>query len=106
MTKAFFASVVLCNGRSHGYAERAVATSVLSTGHQTVRDMLLGILGNPSSMQDGLVEVQPSPAAPTKTPPMVNTEVEAGPTTTKSSNEDNGRRIYITKRMVSEFGAT
>ena len=57
-------------------------------------------------MQDGRVEVEPNPAAPARTLPMVNLEVEAGPTTTKSRNEDNGRRIYITKKMVSEFGAT
>ena len=25
---------------------------------------------------------------------------------TKIRNEENGRRIYITKKMVSEFGAT
>ena len=36
---------------------------------------------------------------------MVNPEVEAGPTT-KSRNEENWRRIYITKKMVPEFGAT
>ena len=35
---------------------------------------------------------------------MVNPEMEAGPTTTKSRNEQNERRIYITKNMVSEFG--
>ena len=57
-------------------------------------------------MQDGRVEVEPNPAAPARTLPMVNLEVEAGPTTTKSRNEDDGRRIYITKKMVSEFGAT
>ena len=57
-------------------------------------------------MQDGRVEVDRNTAAPTRTLPMVNPEVEAGPTTTKSRNEDNGRRIYITKKMVSEFGAT
>ena len=38
--------------------------------------------------------------------PMVNPEVEARPTVTKTRNEENGRRIYITKKMVSEFGAT
>ena len=37
---------------------------------------------------------------------MVNPEVEAGRTTTKSRNEEDGGRIHITKRMVSEFGAT
>ena len=36
---------------------------------------------------------------------MVNPEV-AGPTMTKIRNEENGRRIYITKKMVSGFGAT
>ena len=31
---------------------------------------------------------------------------EAGPTVMKTRNEENGRRIYITMKMVSEFGAT
>ena len=56
--------------------------------------MLLGMLGNPWSLQDGRVEVDPDP------------EVQAEPTPTRTRNEENGRRIYITKRMVSEFGAT
>ena len=50
--------------------------------------------------------VDPNAAAPARYIPMVNPEVEAGPTTTKTRNEDSGRRIYITKKMVSEFGAT
>ena len=36
LTKAFLANVVPCNGASHGYAERALAHNVLSTGHQKV----------------------------------------------------------------------
>ena len=36
LTKAFFAEFVRCKGTSHGYAERALADSVLSTGHQKV----------------------------------------------------------------------
>ena len=36
LTKAFFADVVPCKGTSHGYAERALAHNVLSTGHQKV----------------------------------------------------------------------
>ena len=70
------------------------------------RERLLGKLGNPWSLQDGRVEVDPDPAAPTRYIPMVNPEVKAEPTTTKSRNEEYGRRIYITKKMVSEFGAT
>ena len=70
------------------------------------RDMLLGILGNPWSLQDGRVEVDLNPAAPARYIPLVNPQVESGPTTTKTRNEENGRRIYITKKMVSEFGAT
>ena len=35
-TKAFFANVVHCKSTSHGYEERALASSVLSTGHQKV----------------------------------------------------------------------
>ena len=36
LTKAFFANVVPCKSTSHGYAERALAHNVLSTGHQKV----------------------------------------------------------------------
>ena len=36
LAKALFANVVLCKGTSHGYAERALAHNVLSTGHQKV----------------------------------------------------------------------
>ena len=35
---------------------------------------------------------------------MVNPEVEAGPTVTKTRNEEHVRRISITKKMMSEFG--
>ena len=70
------------------------------------RELLLAILGNPWSLQDGRVEVDPDPAAPARYLPMVNPEVDAGPAVTKTRNEVNGRRIYITKKMVSEFGAT
>ena len=38
-----------------------------------------------------------NPAEPARTLPIVNLEVEAGPTTTKSRNEDDGRRIHTTK---------
>ena len=70
------------------------------------REMLLGVLGNPWSLQDGRVEVDPNPAAPARYLPMVNPEFPAEPTATRTRNEENGRRIYITKKMVSEFGAT
>ena len=66
----------------------------------------LGILGNPWSLQDGRVEVVPNPAALARYIPMVSPEVEAGLTITKTRNEENVRRIYITKKMVSKFGAT
>ena len=36
LTKAFFPDVVPCKGTSHGYAKRALAHNVLSTGHQKV----------------------------------------------------------------------
>ena len=36
LTTALFANVALCKGMSHGYAERALAHNVLSTGHQKV----------------------------------------------------------------------
>ena len=36
LTWASFADVVPCKGTSHGYAERALAHNVLSTGHQKV----------------------------------------------------------------------
>ena len=70
------------------------------------REMLLGILGNPWSLQDGCVEVDPNPAASARYLPIVNPEIPAEPTATRTRNEENGRRIYITKKMVSEFGAT
>ena len=66
----------------------------------------LGILGNPRSLQDGRVEVVPSLAVPARYIPMMNPEVEAGPTGMKTRNEENVRRICITKKMVSELGAT
>ena len=70
------------------------------------REMLLGILGNPWSLQDGRVEVDPNLAAPARYLPMVNPEIPAEPTATRTRNEENGRRICITKKMVSEFAAT
>ena len=51
------------------------------------------------------MEVDPDPAALSKHILMVNMEVKAEPAVTKSRNEEYGRRIYITKKMVSEFGA-
>ena len=66
---------------------------------------MFGLLGNPWSLQDGRVGVDPNPAAPSRYILMGIGEVEAGPTVTKARNEENGRRIYITKKMVSEFGA-
>ena len=68
--------------------------------------MLLCILGNPWSLQDGRVEVNPDPAAPARYLLMVNSEVSAEPTARRTWNEENGRRIYISKRMVSIFGVT
>ena len=70
------------------------------------RELLLVILGTPWSSQNGRVEVDPDPAAPARYLPMVNPEVPAEPTATRTRNEENGRLIYITKKMVSEFGAT
>ena len=70
------------------------------------REMLLGMLGNPWSLQDGRVKVDPDPAAPARYLPKVNPEVLAKPTAMRTRNEENGRRIYISKKMVSEFGAS
>ena len=70
------------------------------------RELLLGILRNHWSLQDGRVEVDPDPAAPARYLPVVNPEVPAEPTVTRIRIKENGRRIYITKKMVSEFGAT
>ena len=63
-------------------------------------------LGNPWSLQDGRVEGDPNPTAPARFVLMVNPEVEARPTVKKTRHEENGRRIYIMKKMVSEFGGT
>ena len=67
------------------------------------RELLSGTLGK---SLDGRVEVNPDPAAPARYLPMMNWEVPAEPTATRTRNEENSRRIYITKKMVSEFGAT
>ena len=53
-------------------------------------------------MQGGRVE----PCSRHRTLPVAKIEVEAGPTATKSRTEELGRRICVTNRMVSEFGAT
>ena len=58
-----------------------------SEGESWNRDMLLGILGNPSSLQDGRVEVDDNSAEPAI--PMVNPEVEAGPTRAQSMYEES-----------------
>ena len=47
-------------------------------------DMMLGILGNPWSLQDGRMEVVPNPAAPARYIPMVNPEVGSEQTVTKT----------------------
>ena len=52
------------------------------------------------------MEVDRGPAAPARHIPMVNPEVKAEPTVTRTRNEEYSRRIYITKKMVSEFGVT
>ena len=56
------------------------------------------------SMQDACVEVEPNPAAQAGTLPKVNPGWRL--TATRSRNEENGRHIDMTKKMVSEFGAT
>ena len=70
------------------------------------REMLLGILGKPWGLQDERVEVDLDPAPLARYLPMVNPEVPAEPTVARTRNEEDGRRIYITKKMVSESGAT
>ena len=72
------------------------------------RDLLLGVLGNPWSLQDGRTEreVDLNPATPTRYIPMVNPEVQTGSTAMKTRTDENGRCTYITENMVSEFGAT
>ena len=57
------------------------------------RAVLLGVLGNLWSLKVDL-----NPAAPGGYIPMVNPEVEAEPTVTKTRNEEHGRRIYINKK--------
>ena len=55
---------------------------------------------------DGRVEVDHNLGAPSGYIPMVNPAVVAAPTLNKARNEEFGRRIYIAKKRVSEFGAT
>ena len=64
------------------------------------RDMMLGILGNPWSLQDGRVKVDPNSAALARYIPMVNPEVEAGPTVTKTQK----RREWQTHPHHEEDG--
>ena len=52
------------------------------------------------------MEVDPDPAAPARYIPMANPEVKAEPTVTRTRNEEDGRRIYITKKTVPESRAT
>ena len=67
-------------------------------------EMLLGILGNPWSLQDGRVESRP---CRTSQMPSSGEPGGSGRTTaTRTRNEENGRRLNITKKMVSEFRAT
>ena len=56
------------------------------------RERLLDVLGTPWSLQDGRVEVDPDPAAPARYIQMVNPEVKAEPTATKTEE----RRIWQT----------
>ena len=68
--------------------------------------MLLAIKGNPWNLKTGGAEVDPDPAAPiARALPMLHPEVLAGPPRARA-REELARRIYITKRMVTEFGAT
>ena len=62
------------------------------------RAFLLGVLGNPWSVQDGSVEVDYNSGAPSGSFPMVNEAVVAEPTVAKTRNKVHGRRIDITKR--------
>ena len=59
---------------------------------------IVGVLGNPWSVQHGNVEVDYNPAAPSGYIPMVNAAVVAEPTVAKTRNKVHGRRIDITKR--------
>ena len=62
---------------------------------------LLGVLGNPWSLQVGRVEIDHNLGAPSEHIPMVKPEVVAEPTVVTTRNEEHGA-----KNMVSEFGAT
>ena len=92
------------NGRTH-CEQQCSGGGVPQKEERWNREMLLGILGNPWSLQDGRVEVNPDPAAPARYLPMVKTEVQAEPKATRTRNDENGRSIYITKK-ASESGAT
>ena len=65
-----------------------------------------GILKETCRSMRRRVDVDHSHAAPARCIPTLNPKVVAGPTTTKSRNEENGRHINITKKVVSEFGVT
>ena len=51
---------------------------------------LLGVLGNPWSLQDGHVEIDHNLGAPSEHIPMVKPEVVAEPTVGTTSNEEHG----------------
>ena len=86
------------DGEKHIVSNKAAAASRRSIRRRNKeerwnRDVLLGILENPGSLQDGRVEVDHIPAAPARTIPMVNPEVEAGPTT--GEIQERGERQTI-----------
>ena len=60
--------------------------------------MLLGILGNPWSLQDGCVEVDPNSAAPARYIPIVISEVET------DNNENQKQRECQTHLRHDEDG--
>ena len=102
-----------CNTRTgdHIVSSNAAAMSCRSIRRSSKeerwnRDMMLEILDKRWSLQDGRAEVDSISVASIRYITTRNPEVEAGPTETKIRNEENDGRIYITKKMVSEFGVT
>ena len=64
------------------------------------REKLLGIFGNPWSLKDGCVAVDPDPAAPARHMPMVNQEVKAEPTVTRTRNGARQTHLHHEKDGV------
>ena len=94
LKKAFFANVVPCKGRSHGYAKRVLAHTVLSTSHQK---MILQSDHEPSIVD---VKHKAGTHIPTET---VYEESPAGDSNANGSIERANQTIQRKIRAIKDF---